>query len=101
VTDLRQQTFDELRCSRRSDPQTSKDAARHSRRLAHAHEAEILRVLAGGGHLTAHEIAERCGLASIQVSRRLGHMRDDGDVVVADGFGTTPSGCKAQRWRLP
>jgi len=51
--------------------------------------------------LTAHEIASRSRLQAVQVSRRLGQMRDDGLIVVEDSFGTTPSGRQAQRWRLP
>lgn len=96
-----QKTFDELRRSRRNDADTALAAAQHSHGVAGAHEAAILRVLHDHDALTAHEIAACCDLQPVQVSRRLGHMRDDGVIVVRDQSGVTPSGRPAQRWGLP
>lgn len=95
-----QRTFDELRRARRDDPATSKDAARRCHGLAGEHARLILATLAAAGvPLTGHDIAARCELTPVQVLRRTAQLRDDGQIV-ADGFGTSPSGCKAQRWRL-
>lgn len=100
MTELHQMTLDELRRSRRDDPETSKAAAAKSHGLAAAHCALIRGVLWASAYpLTSHEIAERCGLQPVQVSRRLGQMRDEGDIVVA-GIAETPSGRTAQTWRI-
>lgn len=99
---LRQTSLDELSRSRRNDPATSKDAARRARGLAGEHRRRILVALGSGQSLTAHDIATRADLLPVQVSRRLGQMRDDGDIVVdADAIGVTPSGRPCQSWRLP
>ncbi len=100
---MNQLTFDEVRRSRATDPQTSRDAAAQSHGLAHAHCEQILRVLNDSDRsLSAHEIAARAGLTPVQVSRRLGQMRDDGVIVVDEARDVlTPSGRRAQCWRLP
>jgi CRP-like cAMP-binding protein len=99
-----QRTFDELRRSRRDDPVTSKDAARAARSLAADHRLAIVAALrargAGEMPMTPHEIGALCGLTSVQVTRRLKELEDDGEIVPA-GIGTTPSGRSARCWRLP
>lgn len=99
-----QRTFDELRRSRRDDPDTSKDAARRAHGLAGEHARLILDVLRARRArckppLTPHEIASLCGLGSVQVSRRLAELEANGLIVVA-GIGTTPSGRTARTWQL-
>lgn len=102
MTDLRQQTFDEIRRARATDPETSKHAAAAAHGLANAHRNLILAALADGVPRTADEIAPLVGLHRHQVGRRLGEMRDDGYLVVAEGITKpTPSGRAAQCWRLP
>lgn len=94
-----QLTFDEVRRARADDPVTSKAAARQSRGLASEHNRKILDALRGGAELTAGEIAERCGLSSLQVSRRMAELRDDGDIVATDNTRPTPTGRAARCWR--
>jgi len=94
----RQLTFDELRRARRRDPATSKVAARESHGLAAEHRLLILRALRDGGarDWTAHEIAAACALQSVQVSRRLAQMADEGDIRWTDAVRPTPSGRPAR-----
>ena len=75
-----QLTFAELRRSRATDPQTSQDAARRANGLAAAHRQAILATMQRGGSWTAHEVAENCGLTSVQVNRRFAELRDDGAI---------------------
>jgi predicted ArsR family transcriptional regulator len=84
-----QLTFDEIRRARATDPTTSKIAARASHGLASEHRAAILRVMRAGGDWTASEIAERCGLTSVQVCRRLAELREDG--VIRETANTRPT----------
>lgn len=78
--------------ARRSDPDTSREAARRARSLAGQHAAQILAVLRQGGNQTCTEIAVASGLTAVQVARRMHELVDAGEVVVADGHGLTASG---------
>ncbi|MGB3935168.1 MAG: helix-turn-helix domain-containing protein [Burkholderiales bacterium] len=99
MTELHQMTLDEIARSRRTDPQTSRDAARRAHGLASEHCATILRVLrAAGAPLSPDGIAVRCSLSSLQVSRRLRELVDAGAIVEA-GVAPTPSGRSARTWR--
>ena len=101
----------EIRRARRDDPETSKDAAAHSHGVAAAHELLILQVLRDGGarDWTPHEIGERCGLSSVQVTRRLHDLwiagriaeswLDEQDRVQLTR--ATPSGRRSRCWRIP
>ena len=95
-----QLTFDELRRARRNDPATSKAAARQSHGLASEHRRAILAVMRTGGDWTAHEIAARCGLTSVQVCRRFAELRDDGDIRETVNTRPTPSGRHAQAYEV-
>jgi DNA-binding MarR family transcriptional regulator len=110
-----QLTFDslaarEVRRARRTDPQTSKDAARDSHGLAAEHELLILQVLRDGRDRdwTPHEIAERCGLNSVQVTRRLHDLWASGRIAESwldeqdrvQALRATPSGRRARCWRF-
>lgn len=99
-TNPRQLSFDEIRRARAEDPQTSKAAARRSHGLAAAHRAAILRVLGQGGEWTAGEIAAAAGLQSLQVSRRLAELRDDGEIEATALLRPTETGRMAGCWRL-
>lgn len=96
-----QLTFDEIRRARTDDPATSKDAARQSHSLAGEHRRQILAALDGGAELTAGEIAERCGLTSLQVSRRMAELRGDGEIEATGDTKPTLTGRRAQCWRRP
>lgn len=101
MTDLHQMTLDELARSRRADPATSKSAARMAHGLASEHRALIVATLRDAGQsLTAGEIAARCGLQSLQVSRRMRELQDDGEVVATGETRPTVSGRAATCWRL-
>ena len=91
-----QLTIDELRRSRATDPQTSQDAARRANGLAAAHRQAILATMQRGGSWTAHEVAENCGLTSVQVNRRFAELRDDGAIQATVDTRPTPSGRAAQ-----
>jgi len=98
-----QLTFDELRRSRRHDPATSKDSAARAHGLASEHRHAILSTLRASlvrerGPLAPHEIASLCGLSSVQVSRRLKELADDG-LIFECGVADTPSGRSARTWR--
>lgn len=98
---LSQLTFDEIRRSHRHDPETSRIAAASSHGLAAEHRLLILRALRDAGRdLAAFEIAERCGLTSVQVSRRLRELVDDGALIVTGYARETPAGRPAQTYEV-
>lgn len=63
--------WDPERQARRTDPQTSHDAAAAAGGLAHEHCTKILAAMPDIGGLTAEEISDRCGLTPVQVNRRI------------------------------
>jgi len=95
---LEQKTFAEveIRRARRTDTETSKTAAAHSHGLAAEHRLLILAAMRDGGAGTAHEIATRCDLEAVQVSRRLRELVDDGEIRATGETRPTPSGRPAQ-----
>lgn len=82
--------------SRRSDPATSKAAARNAERFASTHAGRILDALKRYGPLTAHELSLLVGLTVVQIDRRLPELsadnlahvmkHNDGADVVRGGF---------------
>ncbi len=93
--------FDPHRLARRTDPATSHAAAEQAETLTQDHEHRILICLREvGSPMTADQIAERTGLLSVQVSRRMAALRDEVKVVVAVGVGKTRSGRMATTWGL-
>lgn len=72
--------------ARRTDPQTSHDAAEKSESFTAKHEARIFCAIADAGErgATAKEIASCTGLTDVQVNRRLGNMGERG--VIARRF---------------
>jgi len=99
---LEQRTFAEveIRRARRRDPETSKTAAAHSHGLAAEHRLLILAAMRDGGAGTAHQIATRCDLQAVQVSRRLREFVDDGLIRATGETRPTPSGRPSQCWEV-
>jgi predicted ArsR family transcriptional regulator len=97
-----QLTFDELRRARPRDPETSRTSAAQSHGLAAEHRLLIMHAMRDGAgrDWTAHEVAAVCGLTSVQVSRRLAELRDDGEICETGMTRPTPSGRPAQCWRI-
>ncbi len=57
--------------ARRTDPQTSHDAAKAAERFATTHMGRILAALKAHGPSTPAELADHTGLTVVQVCRRL------------------------------
>lgn len=87
---------------RNSDPETSRMAARDSKRFASGHHRKILDALANSkGPLSAEQIAEIAGLASNVVAcRRISELIDGGEIMEADKLYRNKSGSMARRFRL-
>jgi len=67
--------FDPRRLARKTDPESSREAARHALLAGRVrgHEERILRTLRQARQpLTAKEIGQRVGLSNVQVCRRTG-----------------------------
>lgn len=100
-----QATFDfERTHARRSDPTTSKAAARSALGTAEEHrEAIYWALLRAGVPLNYEQIAQRSGLDPVQVGRRLSEMLDpkqDGRVERMSETRPTRTGRPAHLWRL-
>lgn len=63
--------FDAFTHSRRSDPETSKDAARRVREFAAGQCAEILTLLHKYGPMSPEQIASKLAIDKVAVCRRL------------------------------
>jgi hypothetical protein len=73
-------TFDNItpaRRARRTDPQTSKTAARNAERFAASHAGRILEALRQGA-ATAHRLSDLTGLTVVQIDRRLPELQKAG-----------------------
>jgi len=90
--------FDPRRLARRSDPATSHTAARMAEPVRSLHARLILCALATGESLTADAIADRAGITSVQVSRRVRELLD-ARLLVVDGLGASASGRPRSRYR--
>ncbi len=62
--------FTPERAARRSDPETSKAAARKARGFAESHAGRMLLALQSRGAMTAKEISVLTGLTVVQIDRR-------------------------------
>lgn len=106
MTDLHQLTLDEIARARRTDPATSKDAARQAGGLAAEHQRIILGVMQMRAHTgeardwTADQIAEWCDLDRHQVGRRLGELERNGLVRVTGNQRPTPRGRLARCYEV-
>lgn len=86
--------------ARRTDPETSKRAARQAQAFAGGHCLQILQALAEHGPQTKDELAAHTGLDSVAVARRMAQLRDD--LLVRDSGSTraTATGRQATVWEL-
>lgn len=99
MSDYYSTTLDHLPLFRRTDPDTSKAAGERAREFLGEHERLILEALAAGPG-TKDEIAARCGLSEQMVIRRMARLRRIGSVVSTGTTRRTPSGHRAEVWRL-
>lgn len=84
---------------RRSDPETSLEAANGMIEGAADHRAKILVALSDGIARTYVEIADVCGLEPIAVARRMSELARLGQVQRLQEKRPTPSGYQARLWR--
>jgi predicted ArsR family transcriptional regulator len=92
--------FDANRSARKSDPQTSHEAARNAERFAASHAGRILAALKLHGPRSAHELSQLVGLSVVQIDRRLPDLKAAGLAEVAkldDGADRTLGGFRV--WR--
>lgn len=104
---LSQRTFAEIEVkrARRTDPDTSREAAKQSHGLAAEHVEKIRCALQCieqqmRSDATAHELAYFTGLTNVQISRRLAEMEEAGLIKPSGNTRPTPSGRPARCWRL-
>ena len=86
--------------ARTTDPQTSHAAARSMRSTAAEHHERILGALEADGDLTPEQIADRCGLDSVQVCRRMAELERLGLAWPTSETRKTRSGRMARVWRV-
>ena len=86
--------------ARRTDPQTSKDAAKNAKNFAATHKGRIVEALRGKAGLTAKFIAHDTGLTVEQIDRRLPELEAKGlaEVVRFGGVDMVFQGYRV--WRL-
>jgi predicted transcriptional regulator len=86
--------------SRKTDPQTSHDAAEQAQELADKHFIKIHFVLAKYGPMGKDGIAQKTGLDSAQVSRRLPEMQKLGLVRLTGNFAMSFARRKEREWSI-
>ncbi len=101
-----------LKLFRKSDPETSQEAAEHAQEFIGNHEILILQVLAifrnlgEIGGLTKNEIArgvkrmDNLDIDSVQVCRRMKKLEEDGKVVRTELKRKNANGHQETVWRL-
>lgn len=90
-------SFDERRASRRTDPDTSKAAARRAGAFANGHKARILAALKQHGPMSPAQMFTFTGLSVVQCDRRRIELIRDGLVRIAtndEGSPITHQGCE-------
>lgn len=86
--------------ARRSDPETSHEAARRAGEFAGHHHARILAALAQDAR-TIYELAHSTGIDHVAVARRMKELEDAGLVVRTSLRRNSPSGRPCVVWSLP
>lgn len=87
--------------ARKSDPETSHQAAKDATPRAGTHRARALQALreAGPNGLTDFELAERTGIAQTSIGVRRKELADAGYVKPTGQTRPAPSGSAAMVWR--
>ena len=88
--------------ARRTDPETSHQAARRAAHTAATHRAVALRELVAAGHagLTDFELAARCHSQQTSIGKRRGELVRMGLVEATSETRPAPSGAQATVWRV-
>ena len=86
--------------SRKTDPQTSHDAAEQAQELADKHFAKIHFALAKYGPMGKDGITGKTGLDSSQVARRLPEMQKLGLVTLTGNFAMSFARRKEREWSI-
>ena len=89
----------------RSDPATSREAARQAQSMAERHKHIILDILeiwqeASLGGMTSQHISENCSLNYHQIARRMSDLKRDGKIVDSGQTRPSPGGRRATVWAL-
>lgn len=84
--------------ARRSDPRTSKDAAKAAEKFAASHAGRILDCLKAHGPQTVDEIARRLGMQSQQVNKRLPDLEANAKAMPSGLTGLSASGRQERLW---
>jgi predicted Rossmann fold nucleotide-binding protein DprA/Smf involved in DNA uptake len=85
--------------ARRTDPQTSHDAAASVKAFAGEHHAAILEALSHGPAGTSG-IAARCGLLAHQVNKRINELAKAGRIVQTGRVVASSSGRGEREWQI-
>ena len=91
--------FDALFLARRSDPETSKEAAARVREFAKGQCAQILYVLKDGGPAGAEQIAAVTKIEPYAVRKRLADLQHAKQAEPTDETRKTSSGRRERLWR--
>ena len=100
-------TFEQTH-TRRTDPETSRQAAQSAKHRVPTHIDYIRNAMIGKGPMTSEQIAELIESAGVklgrdtyfEVSRRLNDMADNELAEKTGNTATTSTGRQAQTWRL-
>ncbi len=84
----------------RGDPETSRSAAHAAKSLVDSHKATIVGVLWQHGPQAVEEVAAHCDLESLQVTRRMSDLKNDGRVRDSGLRHENANGRQAVRWVL-
>ena len=106
---MQQQTAESIeprKLARKTDPDTSHEAASHVAEFGARQHAVIAQVLRNHGEQTAHEIAEHCAMLPHAILKRLEEMRRAGlaELVMVNDRPLTrkaTSGRSARVWKAP
>jgi hypothetical protein len=85
--------------ARRTDPETSHQAAVKAKAFAGRHAAAILEALRAGP-AGQTEIAKRCGLLPHQCGKRLSELCRTGDVALTGRWVVNGGGCREREWQV-
>lgn len=86
--------------ARRTDPQTSHDAAASMGRAATMQCAKVFNALRALGKAGAEQIGERCNLPAYAVRKRLPELEDAGLIYPTEHTRKTLSGRSERIWEL-